>query len=55
MKKSYISLGGVLLFACLFIANWIFEVSPESNVMLAVFAGVFLFLFFVQLRKEKRT
>lgn len=55
MKKSYFSLGGVLLFALLLIANWIFKVSPESNVLLAVFIGVFLFLFLIQQRKEKRT
>jgi hypothetical protein len=55
MKRSYISLGGALLFVCLLIGNWMFKVSPESNTTLAVFVGIFLLLFFLQMRKEKRT
>jgi len=55
MKRSYIALGGALLFVFLLIGNWMFKVSPESNSTIAVFIGLFLFLFFLQMRKEKRT
>jgi len=55
MKRSYISLGGALLFVFLLIGNWMFKVSPESNSTIAVFIGIFVFLFFLQMRKEKRT
>ena len=50
-----LSLGGALLFVLLLIGNWMFKVSPESNTAIAVFIGIFLFLFFLQMRKEKRT
>jgi hypothetical protein len=55
MKRSYIALGGALLFVFLLIGNWLFKVSPESNSTIAVFIGLFVFLFFLQMRKEKRT
>jgi hypothetical protein len=55
MKRSYIALGGAILFVSLLIGNLMFKVSPESNTTIAVFIGVFLFLFFIQMRKEKRT
>jgi len=55
MKRSYIALIGALLFVFLLIGNMMFKVSPESNTTLAVFIGIFLLLFFLQMRKEKRT
>jgi len=55
MKRSYISLAGALLFVFLLVGNWLFKVSPESNTTLATFIGVFLFLFFIQMRKERQT
>lgn len=55
MKRNYISLGGTLLFLCLLILNLIFKISPENNATLGVFIGIFILLFVLQKRKEKRT
>jgi len=54
MKKSKISLIGVLFFVTLLIVNLIFEVSSEINEMLLVLIGFFLLVYLLQLRKEKR-
>lgn len=54
MKKSYISLGGTLLFLCLLVVNLIFKVSPENNTTIVFFTVGFLILFLFQRRKEKR-
>jgi hypothetical protein len=54
MKKSYITLGGILLFLCLLIGNWILKISPENNTTLGALIVAFLIVFFVQKRKEKR-
>ena len=55
MKRSYMSLIGALLFTCLLIGNLLFKISPENNATIGVFIGLFLLLFFLQMRKEKRT
>ena len=54
MKKSYISLGGSLLFVCLLIVNLVFKVSPENNTIIIFFIVGFLILFLLQRRNEKR-
>jgi drug/metabolite transporter superfamily protein YnfA len=54
MKRSYIALGGVLLFVCLLIVNLIFKVSPDNNEIIGVFIVLFLILFFAQRRKDTK-
>jgi hypothetical protein len=55
MKRSYITLIGVLLFLVLLMANWIFEISPENNLILGGSVVFFLVVFLIQRRKERRT
>lgn len=54
MKKSKITLIGVLFFVTLLVLNLIFAVSPGNNEMLVVLIGFFLLVYLLQIRKEKR-
>lgn len=54
MKRSYIALGGALLFVCLLIANLIFKVSPDNNLLIGFFIVALIVVFVVQRRKERK-
>jgi hypothetical protein len=54
MKRSYIALGGTLLFVCFLIGNLMFKVSPENNLIICVFIVILSVIFFVQRHKERK-
>jgi len=55
MKKSQLSLWGIIFFLVLLIVNWIFDISPENTPTIIAFIAIFFIIFFFQKRKEKST